>query len=134
MICPPHLPQLAAVLTLSHGAVDAVASINAALLPTLHQRFGLTETGLVLLVAVLSVSSSVTQPLFGALADRDCPQKRGGQAYRVGCVELLPRHMRLLWMQSVSQILRRALRNPRFLCHAVVRYGPIEHHLTGMTC
>lgn len=62
--------QLAALLTLSHSAVDAVASMPAAMLPTLQQRFGLTETGLALLVAVLAFSSSVMQPLFGALADR----------------------------------------------------------------
>lgn len=62
--------QLAALLTLSHSAVDAVASMPAALLPTLQQRFGLTETGVALLVAILAFSSSVTQPLFGAFADR----------------------------------------------------------------
>jgi FSR family fosmidomycin resistance protein-like MFS transporter len=62
--------RLAALLTVSHMAVDGVASMPAALLPTIQTRFGLTETGLALLVAVLSFSSSVTQPLFGALADR----------------------------------------------------------------
>jgi FSR family fosmidomycin resistance protein-like MFS transporter len=62
--------HLAALLTLSHSAVDAVAGMPAALLPTLQQRFGLTEIGLALLVATLSFSSSVTQPFFGALADR----------------------------------------------------------------
>jgi FSR family fosmidomycin resistance protein-like MFS transporter len=62
--------QLAALLTLSHSAVDAVTSMPAALLPSLQQRFGLTETAVALLVAVLAFSSSVTQPLFGAFADR----------------------------------------------------------------
>jgi FSR family fosmidomycin resistance protein-like MFS transporter len=62
--------QLAALLTLSHAAIDAVASMPSALLPTLQRRFELTETGLALLVAVLAFSSSLTQPLVGALADR----------------------------------------------------------------
>jgi FSR family fosmidomycin resistance protein-like MFS transporter len=62
--------QLAALLTLSHSAIDAVASMPAALLPALQQRFELTETGVALLVAILAFSSSVTQPLFGAFADR----------------------------------------------------------------
>jgi FSR family fosmidomycin resistance protein-like MFS transporter len=42
----------------------------AVLLPTLKVRFGLSETLLALLVATLSFSSSVTQPLFGNLVDR----------------------------------------------------------------
>ncbi len=42
----------------------------AALLPTLQVRFGLSEAVLALLVATLSFSSSVLQPIFGALADR----------------------------------------------------------------
>ena len=41
-----------------------------ALLPTLQSRFGLSETVLALLVATLSFSALVTQPVFGALADR----------------------------------------------------------------
>jgi MFS transporter, FSR family, fosmidomycin resistance protein len=42
----------------------------AALLPTIQNRFGLSESVLALLVATLSLSALVTQPLFGALADR----------------------------------------------------------------
>jgi len=53
-----------------HATNDALASMLSALLPTLQLRFGLTETVLAVLVATLSFSSSVTQPLFGALADR----------------------------------------------------------------
>ncbi len=41
-----------------------------ALLPVLQARFGLTESALALLVATLWFSSSLTQPLFGALSDR----------------------------------------------------------------
>lgn len=41
-----------------------------ALLPTLQVLYNLTETDLALLVAALSLSALVTQPLFGAFADR----------------------------------------------------------------
>lgn len=49
---------------------DAFASMLAALLPTLQLRFSLSETALATLVATLSFSSSMTQPIFGGLADR----------------------------------------------------------------
>ena len=53
-----------------HTISDAVTNMLSALLPTLQIRFGLTGTTLAMLVATLSVSALVTQPLFGALADR----------------------------------------------------------------
>ena len=61
---------LAGFLTLIHTAIDTVSSMLTALLPTIQVRFGLTESALALLVATLSFSSSVMQPLFGALSDR----------------------------------------------------------------
>lgn len=61
---------LSALLIAAHATNDAFTSMLAALLPTLQQRFGLSETLLAVLVATLSLSSSVTQPLFGALSDR----------------------------------------------------------------
>lgn len=59
-----------AYLSLTHMVSDAITHIFSALLPTLQYRFGLTEAMLALLVATLAFSSSVTQPIFGALADR----------------------------------------------------------------
>jgi MFS transporter, FSR family, fosmidomycin resistance protein len=53
-----------------HTVSDTVTNMLSALLPTLQKRFALTETTLALLVATLSLSALVTQPLFGALADR----------------------------------------------------------------
>jgi FSR family fosmidomycin resistance protein-like MFS transporter len=41
-----------------------------ALLPTLQQSYGLSESSLALLVGALAFSTSFAQPLFGALADR----------------------------------------------------------------
>lgn len=61
---------LAAFLTVTHVAVDGVTSMLSALLPTLQVRFDLTETALAGLVGVLWFSTSMTQPLFGALSDR----------------------------------------------------------------
>jgi FSR family fosmidomycin resistance protein-like MFS transporter len=61
------------VLTLLFGAHiinDGMSATLAALLPTLQVRFELSEALLATLVAVLSFSSSVTQPLLGAVADR----------------------------------------------------------------
>jgi FSR family fosmidomycin resistance protein-like MFS transporter len=57
-------------LALVHATNDAFTSMLAALLPSLQARFGLGETVLASLVAMLSLSSSVMQPLFGVLADR----------------------------------------------------------------
>jgi MFS family permease len=61
---------LAALLALAHLTGDALNSMLSALLPTLQERFGLTETVLAFLVAASWLGSSLTQPFFGALSDR----------------------------------------------------------------
>lgn len=61
---------VAGLLALAHFTGDALNSILSALLPTLQDRFGLSATALALLVATVWFGSSLTQPLFGALADR----------------------------------------------------------------
>lgn len=58
------------LLLLAHATNDAFGSMLSALLPTLQLRFGASETMLALLVATYSFSSSVLQPVFGAIADR----------------------------------------------------------------
>jgi FSR family fosmidomycin resistance protein-like MFS transporter len=60
---------LAAFLALVHTANDAITAILGALLPTLQERFDAGPTLLALIVAVHLVASSVTQPLFGSLAE-----------------------------------------------------------------
>lgn len=62
--------SLAALLVAAHAVNDSFSGMLAALLPTFQERFGASETVLAALVATLSFSSSVTQPLFGAVADR----------------------------------------------------------------
>jgi len=61
---------VAALLARAHLAGDSLNSMLSALLPTLQERFGLSATALALLVATIWFSSSMTQPLFGALSDR----------------------------------------------------------------
>ena len=68
---------LVALLAASHAAADIPFSAVSALLPTIQSRFGLTESVLALLVATLSLGASMTQPLFGALADRVGPRLVG---------------------------------------------------------
>lgn len=59
-----------ALFALVHTVSDAVTNMLSALLPTLQIRFALSETTLAMLIAALSLSALMTQPLFGALADR----------------------------------------------------------------
>ena len=61
---------VAGVLAIAHVSNDALTSMLTALLPSLQVRLGLSEAALALLVATLAFSSSVVQPLFGALSDR----------------------------------------------------------------
>jgi len=68
-----HAPQLArriAPLTVGHGAVDFSQGSVPVLLPYMHTKFGLSYTEDGLMILFLTVSSSITQPVFGRLADR----------------------------------------------------------------
>ena len=60
---------LAVFLALVHTVNDAITAILGALLPTLQERFDAGPTLLAVIVAVYWISSSVTQPLFGSLAE-----------------------------------------------------------------
>jgi FSR family fosmidomycin resistance protein-like MFS transporter len=60
---------LAVFLAAVHTVNDAITAILGALLPTLQVKFDLGPTTLALVVAVFWIASSVTQPLFGALAE-----------------------------------------------------------------
>lgn len=57
-------------LALTHLVSDAVAGMFSALLPIIQDKFSLRESSLALLVAFVTLSTSMTQPFFGALADR----------------------------------------------------------------
>lgn len=58
------------LLTFTHMTNDIFTSMLSAALPTLQDKFNLTESNLAWLVAVLSLSGSMLQPLFGSVADR----------------------------------------------------------------
>jgi FSR family fosmidomycin resistance protein-like MFS transporter len=60
---------LAVFLALVHTVNDAISAILGALLPTLQQRFDAGPTLLAVIVATYWLASSVTQPLFGSLAE-----------------------------------------------------------------
>ena len=62
--------RIAVLLALVHAVNDALTAILGALLPTLQARFGASTTTLSLLVAAFTISTSVTQPPLGAVADR----------------------------------------------------------------
>ena len=61
---------VALFLAFTHLVSDAIAGMFSALLPTIQHKFGLQEGALAGLVAIMVFSSSLSQPLFGALADR----------------------------------------------------------------
>lgn len=62
--------RLVLLFAATHTVSDAITNMLSALLPTLQSRFALTGTTLAMLIATLSLSALVTQPFFGALADR----------------------------------------------------------------
>ena len=60
---------LAVFMALVHTVNDAITAILGALLPTLQERFDAGPTLLAVIVAVFWISSSVTQPVLGALGE-----------------------------------------------------------------
>ncbi len=64
------LARRIAPLTVGHAAVDFTQGALPVLLPYLHREFGLSYLQDGILFLALTVSSSVTQPLFGKLSDR----------------------------------------------------------------
>lgn len=59
-----------AALAAAHAGVDAVSGSISALLPTLESRFDLSGSAIATLLATLSASSSLAQPIVGRVADR----------------------------------------------------------------
>lgn len=56
-------------LAFVHTVNDAITAILGALLPTLQARFDASPTLMALMVSIYWIASSVTQPVFGALAE-----------------------------------------------------------------
>ena len=80
--------RMAAFLALVHAVNDVLTAILGALLPTLQARLAAGTTTLALLVAALSISSSITQPLLGGLADRYGLRKVAGLGVALGAISL----------------------------------------------
>ena len=80
--------RIAAFLALVHAVNDVLTAALGAVLPTLQVRFGATTTTLAVLVAAFSVSSSITQPLLGALADRYGLRQVAGAGVALAAVSL----------------------------------------------
>jgi MFS transporter, FSR family, fosmidomycin resistance protein len=59
-----------ALILLSHAVVDASQNILPVVLPLLQDRFGLTYSQVGLAAALLTISSSMIQPVFGWISDR----------------------------------------------------------------
>lgn len=62
--------SIAVLLALTHAVNDTLTAILGALLPTLEVKFAANPLLLALLVATFSISSTASQPVLGALADR----------------------------------------------------------------
>jgi FSR family fosmidomycin resistance protein-like MFS transporter len=67
--------EMAVLLALAHGVSDGVTAILATLLPTIQSKFAASATTLAILVATITISASVTQPLLGAVAERIGPRR-----------------------------------------------------------
>ena len=59
-----------ALILLSHAVVDSCQNILPVVLPLLQDRFGLSYSQVGLAAALLTISSSLIQPVFGWCSDR----------------------------------------------------------------
>jgi MFS transporter, FSR family, fosmidomycin resistance protein len=80
--------RMAAFLALVHAVNDILTATLGALLPTLQARLAAGTTTLAVLVAALTISSSITQPVLGALADRLGLRRVAGIGVALGAVSL----------------------------------------------
>jgi FSR family fosmidomycin resistance protein-like MFS transporter len=80
--------RMAAFLALVHAVNDILTATLGALLPTLQARLAAGTTTLAVLVAALTISSSITQPVLGALADRLGLRRVAGGGVALGAVSL----------------------------------------------
>ena len=62
--------QIPLLLAAVHAVNDVMMAALGVLLPTIQQRFQASATTLAVLVAVLTIGASATQPVIGAVADR----------------------------------------------------------------
>lgn len=96
-------PWTLGLVGVAHLANDAVSSTLPALFPALARRFALTPSELTLLVGIVSISTSLPQPYFGALADRLGGRRVGaiGLATSAVCVAAVAFVPSVLWLSVV---------------------------------
>lgn len=76
--------SLTLLLTAAHATNDAFANVLPVFLPTLQVRFGLGEAVLAVMVAVISISANVLQPVFGGFVDRWGRRKTAALGLMIG--------------------------------------------------
>lgn len=98
-----------ALILLSHAVVDASQNILPVVLPLLQDRFGLSYSQVGLAAALLSVSSSIIQPIFGWLSDRwgtqwFLPAGILWTSILMGLVGLVPSYWSLLLVMTLTGV------------------------------
>jgi FSR family fosmidomycin resistance protein-like MFS transporter len=98
-----------ALIVLSHAVVDASQNVLPVVLPLLQDRFGLSYFPVGLAAALLTISSSMIQPVFGWISDR-----RGTQWFLsagilwtgvlMGMVGLVPNYWMLLLVLTLTGV------------------------------
>lgn len=98
-----------ALILCSHAVVDASQNILPVVLPLLQDRFGLSYAQVGLAAALLTISSSMIQPVFGWISDR-----RGAQWFLpagivwtslfMGAVGLVPNYWTLLVVMGLTGV------------------------------
>ena len=98
-----------ALILLSHAVVDASQNILPVVLPLLQDRFGLSYSQVGLAAALLSISSSIIQPIFGVLSDRwgtqwFLPAGILWTSILMGLVGLVPSYWSLLLVMTLTGV------------------------------
>lgn len=98
-----------ALILFSHAVVDASQNILPVVLPLLQDRFGLSYSQVGLAAALLTISSSMIQPVFGWMSDRwgtqwFLPAGIVWTGIFMGVVGLVPNYWTLLVVMSLTGV------------------------------
>lgn len=98
-----------ALILFSHAVVDASQNILPVVLPLLQDRFGLSYSQVGLAAALLTISSSMIQPIFGWISDRwgaqwFLPAGIVWTGIFMGVVGLVPNYWSLLVVMSLTGV------------------------------
>ena len=98
-----------ALILFSHAVVDASQNVLPVVLPLLQDRFGLSYSQVGLAAALLTISSSMIQPVFGWMSDRwgtqwFLPAGIVWTGIFMGVVGLVPNYWTLLVVMSLTGV------------------------------